>query len=281
MILEEMDCGRPVAVVLSLTESRPPEPDSPAPGDRLLVGPGGAWGTLGSRDVDAAARTLALEAIDAALLEATRGSHREKGGGLAREGAHRLAIPGRKMELEVYLELHLPEPQLLIVGAGHIARPLCTVGSLLDFRVTVLDDRPGFATAERFPEVSRVEKVDFADPFTDIAVGPSSYVILVTRGHRYDFECLRRLLRLEPGPGYIGMIGSRRRVRATYVRLQDEGIPIDRIAEIHAPVGLDLGAETPEEIAVSVAAELVLLRRGGSGRPLKDVEDVARRLLHD
>jgi xanthine dehydrogenase accessory factor len=103
----------------------------------------------------------------------------------------------------------------------------------------------------------------------------------VTRGHKYDYECLVRALRTDPPPAYIGMIGSRRRVRATYVQLIEEGFDRALIGRIHAPVGLDIGSETPEEIAVSVAAELVMLRRGGTGVPLKDVERVAERFFND
>jgi xanthine dehydrogenase accessory factor len=104
-----------------------------------------------------------------------------------------------------------------------------------------------------------------------------SHILLVTRGHKYDYECLIRALRADPPPAYIGMIGSRRRVRATYVQLVDEGFSMDLIDRIHAPVGLDVGAETPAEIAVAVAAELVMARRGGTGLPLKGVERVAER----
>jgi xanthine dehydrogenase accessory factor len=179
----------------------------------------------------------------------------------------------------LYLELHGPRPELVIVGAGHIAQPLSSMGALLGFRVTVVDDRPSFATRERFPDASSVVTVDFAEPFADVALHALSHVVLVTRGHRYDYECLRRLLHLHPGPGYVGMIGSRRRVRATFEALVREAIPRERLATVHAPVGLDLGARTPAEIAVSVAAELVQHGRGGSGRPLRDVERVLERFL--
>jgi xanthine dehydrogenase accessory factor len=151
------------------------------------------------------------------------------------------------------------------------------IGSMLGFRVTVLDDRPDFATRERFPTAERVIKGDFSDPFADIQLHERSHILLVTRGHKYDYECLIRALRADPPPAYIGMIGSRRRVRATYVQLVEEGFSMEIIDRIHAPVGLDVGAETPEEIAVAVAAELVMVRRGGSGLPLKGVERVAER----
>jgi xanthine dehydrogenase accessory factor len=182
---------------------------------------------------------------------------------------------------QLYVEVRRPVPELVIVGAGHIARPLCEIGALLGFRVVVVDDRPDFATRERFPAAARLVRADFSDPFADVPFHDRSHLILVTRGHKYDYECLVRILCREVAPAYIGMIGSRRRVRATWVQLLEEGIARGRLEEIHAPVGLDIGAETPEEIAVAVAAELVLVRRGGSGVPLKDVERVATRFFQE
>jgi xanthine dehydrogenase accessory factor len=182
---------------------------------------------------------------------------------------------------ELYLELRRPIRELVVVGAGHVAQPMAHLGALLGYRVIVLDDRPDFATRERFPDAYRLVRADFSDPFADVALHDRSYLLLVTRGHKYDYECLVRALRMDPPPAYLGMIGSRRRVRATYVQLLEEGFDHDALARIHAPVGLDIGAETPEEIAVAVAAELVMLDRGGRGTPLRDVERVAERFFRE
>ena len=181
--------------------------------------------------------------------------------------------------VELYAEIRRPVLELVVVGAGHVAQPLAHIGSLLGFRVTVLDDRPGFATMERFPDADRVVSVDFEDPFVDVPLHARSHILLVTRGHKYDYACLVRALRADPAPAYIGMIGSRRRVRATYVQLLEDGIERAQLDRIYAPVGLDVGAETPEEIAVAVAAELVLVRRGGTGASLKGLERVAERFF--
>lgn len=217
------------------------------------------------------------------LITLLRGALDDPRGG---DGLHRLELPeesgGRsRTTLEVYLELRRPVLELVIVGAGHIARPLARTGASLGFRVSVLDDRPEFATRERFPEAERLLRADFDDPFRDVPVHERTHIVLVTRGHKYDYACLVRALRVDPPPAYIGMIGSRRRVRATYVQLLDDGIDRSLLGGIHAPVGLDIGAETPEEIAVAVAAELVLVRRGGSGRPLKDVERIDERFFKE
>jgi xanthine dehydrogenase accessory factor len=179
--------------------------------------------------------------------------------------------------MQVFLEIHHPPWEMVIVGAGHVAQPLCTLGALLGLRVTVLDDRPQFATRERFPEAETVGEVDFSHPFAGIPLHQWSHVVLVTRGHKYDYECLRSILMEDALPGYVGMIGSRRRVRATFDALLAEGIPRGKLEAVHAPIGLDLGSETPGEIAVSVAAELVHHWRGGTGRPLSELEHILER----
>ena len=173
-----------------------------------------------------------------------------------------------------------PAAELIIVGAGHVARPLAEMGALLGMEVTVLDDRPGFATRERFPRATRVLRVDFGDPFNTVPLHSGSHVVLVTRGHRYDFDALRLLLRMDTQPAYIGMIGSRRRVRATFAKLLEEGVG-SSVAGAGTGTARPRcrGRRLPAEIAVAVAAEIVLLRRGGSGRPLCKVEEVLDRFF--
>jgi xanthine dehydrogenase accessory factor len=227
--------------------------------------------------------SLEDRALEEAVEEEARrllGSHEPAPGPDA--GTRDLTVrrgPGEDASIPVYFEVTRPPSGLLIVGAGHLAGPLHELGALLGFRVTVADDRPAFARAERFPRAWAVKRVDFTDPFQEIPPGDRTHVLLVTRGHRYDYECLRLLLRENPLPVYLGMIGSRRRVRATFHQLLEEGIPRERLDRIRAPIGLDVGAETPAEIAVAVAAEWVQLRRGGSGRPLTEVERVAERFF--
>ena len=161
--------------------------------------------------------------------------------------------------LGVFVEALAPAPELVIVGAGHIALPLAQLGTLLDFEVTVLDDRSAFASRERFPEaetvlVGPVEVVLAARP-----IGPSTYLVLVPRGHQHDEAALRAVIASDAA--YIGMIGSRRRVKEVFRHLEAAGVPADLISRVHAPIGLRIGAETPSEIAVAIAAELVQVRR--------------------
>ena len=217
--------------------------------------------------------TLGSEAWDREGADAARralADARHKDGVVALDGG-----------AETYLEVPRPVPDLVIVGAGHIALPMARLGAGLGFRVWVLDDRPDFATQERFPEAHRVIRADFADPFREVPIHGRTHVLLVTRGHRYDYDCLVKVLGHDPAPAYIGMIGSRRRVRATFLQLVDEGVATERLRSIHAPVGLDIGAETPEEIAVAVAAELIKVRRGGTGASLRELEHVAERFFTD
>ena len=231
---------------------------------RPITGAETVLGSLGTTALDTKARELAVEALA------------DPGGTY---GLREISTDDGTVE--VYLEARGPIQELVIVGAGHIAQPLSRMGALLGFQVTVLDDRPDFATQERFPVAHRLVKADFTDPFVDVAIHPGSHVLLVTRGHKYDYECLLRLMRADPSPAYIGMIGSRRRVRATFVQLLEEGIARQRLSDIHAPVGLDIKAETPQEIAVAVVAELVKVRRGGTGASLRDVERVADRFFSE
>ena len=224
-------------------------------------------GTLGSRSLD--------EVVAAAVPSLF--PPRESRGALSRDFEYREG--GLVRTARVYLELHGPPARMVIVGAGHIAIPLARMGAMLGMRAEVLDDRPEFASAERFPDAHAVRVIDFRDPFADTPLGPSDHVILVTRGHSFDYECLVRLLRMSAPPAYIGMIGSRRRVRATHEQLVREGFTTEDLGRVRAPVGLDLGGQTPAEIAVSVVAEIILFHTGGTGSPLVEKERVVERFF--
>ena len=202
---------------------------------------------------------------------------RESRGALSRDFEY--GKGARAATARVYIELHGPPARMVIVGAGHIAIPLCRLSAMLGLRVEVLDDRPEFAAPERFPEAAAVRVIDFRDPFADTRLDPHDHVVLVTRGHSFDYECLVRLLRMPGPPGYIGMIGSRRRVRATHEQLVRDGFTTDEMKLVRAPVGLDLGGQTPAEIAVSVAAEVIMFHSRGSGVPLVEKERVVERFF--
>jgi len=160
--------------------------------------------------------------------------------------------------------------RLIIAGAGHIAAPLAALGSMLGFHVTVVDDRASFANHQRFPNADKIIVSPFNAAFESLRLDGHCYVISVTRGHSFDEEVVRAVLRqqthLPKGQAgcFLGMIGSRRRVRAMLSHLEEEGFDRTLLGEIHAPLGLDIGAETPEEIAVSIVAEIIRERRTGT-----------------
>jgi xanthine dehydrogenase accessory factor len=183
-------------------------------------------------------------------------------------------------QVELFVEVQRRPPTLVIVGAGHIAQPLAELGKLIDFEVVVIDDRPQYANAGRFPRADRVIAAPFRPTLHDWPVDADTYIVLVTRGHSYDVESLLEIL--DSPARYIGMIGSKRRIRAVFDLLeQEQGIPREKLERVYAPIGLDIGAESPAEIAVCIIAEIVKVYRGGRAASLSDALRADRRLpLH-
>jgi xanthine dehydrogenase accessory factor len=161
--------------------------------------------------------------------------------------------------LDIFVEPVLPPASLYIFGAGHVSISLYQVAKLAGFDVTVADDREAYANRERFPDAKEVIAEDFESIMARLAPNESSYLVIVTRGHRDDMRILRWAVQTQVR--YIGMIGSRRKTIAIFRELTKEGIAPDLFERVHAPIGLDIGAITPEEIAVAITAELVAARR--------------------
>ena len=161
--------------------------------------------------------------------------------------------------LEIFVEPVLPPADLYIFGAGHVATSLYKVACIAGFDVTVVDDREAYASRERFPEAQQVIAEDFEKAAARRTPGESSYIVIVTRGHRDDMRMLRWAV--QTPVHYIGMIGSKRKTITIFKELQREGLPAHLFDRVHAPIGLDIGAITPEEIAVSITAELIAKRR--------------------
>ncbi|MCM0758435.1 XdhC family protein [Sporomusa sphaeroides DSM 2875] len=159
----------------------------------------------------------------------------------------------------------------IVFGGGHISQPLVQILSLMGFEVTVIDDRPEFANTARFPGAYRVICQKFQLVVKGLTVDNETAVIIVTRGHRYDMDCLRSVMGSDAR--YLGMIGSRKRIREIITLIKEEGAPADLETRLRAPIGLDLKAETPAEIALSIAAEVVSVFRNGSGRPLSEYKE--------
>jgi xanthine dehydrogenase accessory factor len=170
-------------------------------------------------------------------------------------------------KLQVFFEVMLEPPKLIVVGAGHIAVPLVQIAKVLDFHVTVIDDRLLYANRERFPAADKVLVGDMAQMLKEMTLTPSCYIVLITRGHKYDEPCLREILHSKAK--YIGMIGSKRRIKACFQRFRDEEKIAEEVIErVYAPIGLDIATETPTEIALSILAEVIKVRRGGKAASL-------------
>jgi xanthine dehydrogenase accessory factor len=168
--------------------------------------------------------------------------------------------------LEVFIEPVLPPALLYIFGAGHVAANLCQVAANAGFDPIVTDDRTSYATKERFPAAREVRALDFDEATKQLDPNETSYIVIVTRGHRDDMRLLRWAVQTRAR--YIGMIGSKRKVIGIFKTLREEGVPARLFDRVHAPIGLDIGAITPEEIAVAITAELIAFRRhAGAGLP--------------
>jgi len=161
--------------------------------------------------------------------------------------------------LEIFVEPVLPPALLYLFGAGHVAANLCRTAVPAGFDVIVADDRSSYATKERFPAAREVHALEFDDAIQKLDPNESSYIVIVTRGHCDDMRILRWAVQTRAR--YVGMIGSKRKVISIFKTLQEEGLPAHLFDRVHSPIGLDIGAVTPEEIAVAITAELIAFRR--------------------
>lgn len=251
--------------VIVATVIAAPEGATPAPGAKLLVRRDGS--TLGSYGGAAFEATVIEDALHA-ITEFPRRPvqalyYRSEGPRI-----HRLEARGGADAYEVMIEIIEAPVTLLICGGGHIGLSLATIGEHVGFSVTVMDDREMYANRERFPMADRVMSGDFAEMLAGFPIGSNTYIVMVSRGHKQDETCLRSVV--DRGAAYVGMIGSKRRVSTVLRHLAEEGISVEALERVYTPIGFDLGAETPEEIAISIIAELIAVRRGGSGRPMRE-----------
>jgi xanthine dehydrogenase accessory factor len=234
------------------------------PGQKLIVFAGGSVeGSLGGGALEAAVRDAAAEQLrreDIAVARFAPDGRRLPARRALRQAGAEGAV------VEVSLEPMLPPPRLIVVGAGHIAVPLVRYAKILGFQSTVIDDRERFASPERFPDADEIVVDDFEAAIARQEITPWTYLVLVTRGHEHDEKTLRRVVG-SPAP-YIGMIGSRRRVLLVFQRLAADGVAAELLDRIYAPIGLDIGARWPEEIALAIMAEVVKVRRHGRAQSL-------------
>jgi xanthine dehydrogenase accessory factor len=245
-----LERGEPAALVtiVSTTGSTPQRV-----GAKMLVfGDGRIVGTIGGGCYENDAFGKAREAI---LSRAPQLVHYELDDDFAQETG--LVCGG---QMDVYIEPIEPSPELYIVGAGHVGFHLARIAQEVGFRVHVADDREKFANAERFPTATEIVVDDIPSWIARASIPAHAYVVIVTRGHTNDLEALRALAPRDLR--YLGLIGSRAKVARIYDELSASRMPAEMLTRVHAPIGLDIGAVTPQEIAVSILAELIAVKHG-------------------
>lgn len=253
--------GESVAVATVTAEGAP---GGPTLGAKLLV-----------RLEAARDGSLGVEAIDIAVERAAR----EQMGERPRTAVQTLwvveaaELTNRRSQAAagaatIMVEVFEAPARLVIVGGGHIGLALAQFGEAAGFAIAIFDDREDFANRDRFPMAERVVAGALDANLDEFELQPADYVVMVSRGHQQDELALRHVIGREAG--YVGMIGSKRRVRTVLENLAREGVDIDALEAVRTPIGIDIGAETPEEIAVSILAEIILERRGGSGTLMRE-----------
>ena len=212
----------------------------------LLREDGSTYGALGDPELD----TLALEA---ARRVADLGTNE-----------HIMTHDG----VELFVEGFTTPPTLVLMGGGHVAKATYALAHTLGYRIYVVDDRPQFANKERFPEAEGTIVVpDYTKGLDQIPINANTFIVVATRGHWFDDLALEAAV--QTPAKYVGLLGSRRKTILIYQRLAQLGLPPERLKEVYAPVGLDIGALTPEELAVSIMSEIIMFRHGGSGGPMR------------
>jgi xanthine dehydrogenase accessory factor len=249
-VAEALERGEPAALVtiVATTGSTPQRV-----GAKMLVfGDGRTVGTIGGGCYENDAFWKAREAITSRRPQLVK---YELSDDFAQESG---LICGGQME--VYIEPVEPSPELYVIGAGHVGYHLARLAHEVGFLIHVVDDREKFANRERFPDAAEVVAEDIPAWVERSSLPPHAYVVVVTRGHNNDLDALRALAPRDLR--YLGLIGSRAKVARIYDALTDEGMPADLLRRVHAPIGLDIGAVTPQEIAVSILAELIAVKHG-------------------
>ena len=216
----------------------------------IILKDGKAIGTMGGGD------------LEKRVIEEALGALRQ---GEPRIASFTLDIEKGKLDmmcggkLDIYIEPILPDEKLIIFGAGHITRALAPLMQMAGFQVLIVDDSPNFLKKENFPEIEDLKMRDMEEVAKELHSGPHTYIVLLSRGFSRDEAILRQLIQKDFK--YIGMIGSTKKIITMSENLQKEGILKEALSKLHAPIGLNIGAETPEEIAISIAAEIIAVKK--------------------
>ena len=241
-LINAYEGGDPVglATVVNVPEG------SPNLGAKLmLLLDGTTVGSLGSRELDERAMAAARQVADVGSVESFSTD----------EG------------VEVFVEGFTTPPTLTVIGGGHVGKATADLANMLGYRVFIVDDREEFSNPERFPYAEQTVVTHYDRWNEDLAINVNTFVVVATRGHRFDDMALESALKTRAR--YIGLMGSRRKNLMIYRRLLDQGVPLERLKEVHAPIGLDIGGLQPEELAVSIMSEIIMTRRGGKGGPMQ------------
>ena len=241
-LIEAYEGGDPVGLATAVNV---PE-GSPNLGAKLmLLLDGGVAGTLGSRELDDRAVAACRQVADVGSTESFTTD----------EG------------VEVFVEGFTTPPTLTVIGGGHVGKATADLANMLGYRVFIVDDRPEFSNPERFPYAEQTVVTQYDRWWEDLSVNVNTFVVVATRGHRFDDMALESALKTRAR--YIGLMGSRRKNLMIYRRLLEQGVSLERLKEVHAPIGLDIGGLQPEELAVSIMSEIIMVRRGGKGGPMQ------------
>ena len=243
----EIDSAYEGGGAVALASLIKPGPGSDTPlGSKLFIREDGfTEGTLGDAELD-------REAVEKAMVLMVHGKNDYV---VTDDGA------------EYFVEAYTTPPQLVICGGGHVSKAISGHAKTLGFRLFITDDRTEFANEERFPEADMVIAKKPEEALAELPINPNTFIIVATRGHRFDNVALAAAANTPAR--YVGLMGSKRKTILIYEDLIRMGVPIDRIREIRSPIGLDITARTPEEIAVSIMAEVLMFRLGGTGHPMK------------
>ena len=214
----------------------------------LLLLDGSVSGTLGNPELDARAIESARRVADVGSTDSF----------ITEEG------------VEVFIEGFTTPPTLAVIGGGHVGKATADLANMLGYRVFIADDREEFANPERFPYAERTVVTKYDEWAEHLPINVNTFVVVATRGHRFDDMALESALTTRAR--YIGLMGSRRKNLMIYQRLLQQGVPLERLKEVHAPIGLDIGGLQPEELAVSIMSEVIMTRRGGQGGPMQMAE---------
>jgi len=258
-VVEAYEGGKPVAIVNIV---KTPKDSGLTVGKRMLVRENGATsGSLGDEKLESESARRARE-----LMALGKNDYVVTSSGV-----------------EYYIEAYTTPPTLVIAGGGHVSKALAPIAMSVGFRLFILDDREEFANPERFPEAEIVKVGDYETGLQQLPINANSFIVIATRGHRYDDSALASALRTPAS--YVGLLGSKRKTILIYEALLKRGFSLDDIRRTRSPIGLDIGARTPEEIALSIMSEVLMFRLGGNGGVLKLeerlIQAAARRAAKD